>query len=84
MKGNPRVLVVDDIEANRQAVRAILSPLGIETVQASSGDEALGVLHQGQEAQENGEGEDGPADALEGDELGAALAGALAPGDAGA
>lgn len=44
MKGNPRVLVVDDIEANRQAVRAILSPLGIETVQASSGDEALGVL----------------------------------------
>lgn len=36
-----RILVVDDIAANRRAFEAILSPLGCEVLLAASGEEAL-------------------------------------------
>jgi signal transduction histidine kinase len=36
-----RILVVDDIEANRLALSAVLDPLGQEIIEARSGDEAL-------------------------------------------
>jgi CheY-like chemotaxis protein len=36
-----KVLVVDDRPANRLAVEAVLEPLGLELVMASSGDDAL-------------------------------------------
>jgi signal transduction histidine kinase len=41
-----RILVVDDIAANRTAVSAVLQPLGQELVEARSGEEALkATLH---------------------------------------
>ncbi|HEX4460679.1 MAG TPA: response regulator, partial [Polyangia bacterium] len=36
-----RILVVDDIAANRTAMSAVLHPLGQELVEARSGEEAL-------------------------------------------
>src|SRR5262245_47946214 len=36
-----RILLVDDIAANRLALAAVLEPLGHEIVEARSGDEAL-------------------------------------------
>ncbi len=36
-----RILVVDDVDANRLALSAVLEPLGQEVVQARSGEEAL-------------------------------------------
>ena len=39
-----RILVVDDEEANRRLLRAILEPLGYEVQEAADGDEALSSL----------------------------------------
>ena len=36
-----RILIVDDVDANRLALRAVLDPLGQEAVEARSGEEAL-------------------------------------------
>jgi signal transduction histidine kinase/BarA-like signal transduction histidine kinase len=36
-----RILIVDDIAANRLAVQAVLQPLGAELIEARSGEEAL-------------------------------------------
>lgn len=44
MKVQPRVLVVDDIEANIVAMEALLSSVDCEVVRASSGNEALREL----------------------------------------
>jgi two-component system, sensor histidine kinase len=41
-----KVLVVDDHEINRRAMSLILSPLGVEMSEASSGFEALAVLEK--------------------------------------
>lgn len=43
---NLRVVVADDQPACREDVRAILEPLGLQVTEASSGEEALDVLHQ--------------------------------------
>nr|CRH05089.1 putative response regulator receiver domain modulated histidine kinase with PAS sensor domain [Candidatus Magnetococcus massalia] len=40
----PKILIVDDREANLTALRAILSPLEAEIIGATSGNEALGLL----------------------------------------
>ncbi len=45
--GLPRVLVVDDRTDNLLAMRAVLEPLGIELVEAGSGEEALKALLEG-------------------------------------
>ena len=44
----PRVLLVDDVEANLVALRALLVDLGCELVCASSGNEALKLLLRGE------------------------------------
>lgn len=43
----PRVLVVDDRTDNLVAMRAVLEPLGVELVEASSGEAALRALLEG-------------------------------------
>jgi CheY-like chemotaxis protein len=40
------ILVVDDVEVNRELVRAMLTPLGHECVEASSGAEAVALCGQ--------------------------------------
>lgn len=45
-KSKPRILVVDDTEANRYAVSRILSKAGYEVVESSSGTEALRLARE--------------------------------------
>jgi CheY-like chemotaxis protein len=40
------ILIVDDIESNLIALRAVLSPLGVRVVQASSGEEAISRVRE--------------------------------------
>ena len=40
----PKILVVDDIKANLVAFRSILKKLEVETLTASSGEEALSLV----------------------------------------
>ena len=42
--GHPRVLVVDDVETNRQLLRAYLADYGFDLLEAANGEEALGVV----------------------------------------
>ena len=44
MAETPRVLLVDDRRENLIALEAVLEPLGLELVSATSGEEALGLL----------------------------------------
>lgn len=46
--GVKTVLIVDDVAVNRKVAMAFLAPLGVETVEASSGAEALDLLGEGQ------------------------------------
>jgi signal transduction histidine kinase len=46
--GDPRVLLVDDRADNLLALRAVLEPLGLELVEAGSGEEALRHLLAGE------------------------------------
>ncbi len=41
-----RILVVDDLEANRQLLRTILTTYGYEVLLASDGEEAIEVVHR--------------------------------------
>lgn len=47
MNGRPRVLVVDDRADNLVAMRAVLGPLGLDLVEADSGEAALKALLEG-------------------------------------
>lgn len=47
-RGVPRVLLVDDRADNLLALRAVLEPLGLDLVEASSGEEALRHLLAGE------------------------------------
>jgi signal transduction histidine kinase/DNA-binding response OmpR family regulator len=40
------ILIVDDIESNLIALRAVLSPLGVRVVQAASGEEAIARVRE--------------------------------------
>ena len=40
----PRVLLVDDRRENRVALRAVLAPLGLDVVEAESGEDALRLI----------------------------------------
>jgi class 3 adenylate cyclase len=46
--GEPVVLVVDDLPANRRLMEAILAPHGYHVVEAESGEDALEILTEGQ------------------------------------
>jgi len=46
--GQPVVLVVDDLPANRRLMEAILAPHGYHVVEAESGEDALEILTEGQ------------------------------------
>ena len=43
------VLVADDLDVNRRLLRSILTPEGYDVVEASNGQEALGVLREARE-----------------------------------
>ena len=45
MHSPPRILVVDDIEANRDILIARLGTHGYDLVQAADGEEAIEVAH---------------------------------------
>jgi putative two-component system response regulator len=40
-----RILVVDDIEQNRRLLKALLTPVGYEIIEAANGDDALSAIH---------------------------------------
>ena len=42
MRNPPRILIVDDIDTNRDILEARLKPHGYELMQAADGEEALG------------------------------------------
>ena len=48
MTGSPRILLVDDRRDNLLALRAVLEPLGLDLVEAGSGEEALRHLLAGE------------------------------------
>ncbi len=46
MNQKPRILVVDDVPMNVALLKAMLAPRGYETIPATSGIEALDLIHQ--------------------------------------